>query len=95
MLYFLFSIQFSCTILLITVASMVSFKTTWILIRWLRQEPANLDLQCFHNRIYPGTAELQWLNTELTFFLTHLAYIANAKKSCYMKQQSHSIESAR
>ena len=25
---------------------------------------------------------------------THLAYIANIKKSCYMKQQSHSSESA-
>ena len=26
---------------------------------------------------------------------THLAYTANVKKSCYMKQQSHSSESAR
>ena len=26
---------------------------------------------------------------------THLAYIANVKKSCYTKQQSHSFESAR
>ena len=26
---------------------------------------------------------------------THLAYIANVKKSCYMRQQSHSFESAR
>ena len=24
-------------------------KTVWILIRWLRQKPADLDLQCFQN----------------------------------------------
>ena len=26
------------------------FKTVWILIRWRRQKPADLDIQCFHKR---------------------------------------------
>ena len=25
-------------------------KTVWILIRWLRQKSADLDLQCFHKK---------------------------------------------
>ena len=33
--------------------------------------------------------------TSKIYILTHLAYIANAKKLCYMKQQSHSFESVR
>ena len=29
----------------------------WIMIRWLRQKPADLDLQCFKNKnINPGLA---------------------------------------
>ena len=28
----------------------------WILISWLRQKPADLDLQCFQKRINPGSA---------------------------------------
>ena len=31
-------------------------KTLWILIRWLRLKPADKDLQCSENRIYPGSA---------------------------------------
>ena len=34
----------------------------WILIRWLHQKPADLDLQCFQNRI-PGSAE-QWIHEQ-------------------------------
>ena len=37
--------------------SEASCKTVQILIRWLHQKPADLDLHCFQNRIYPGTAE--------------------------------------
>ena len=33
--------------------------------------------------------------TDLLFIQTHLAYIANAKKLCYMKQQSNRFESVR
>ena len=29
----------------------------WILIRWLRQKPADLDLQCFQKTINPGSVE--------------------------------------
>ena len=36
-----------------------------------------------------------YVNVILYKMRTQLAYIANAKKSCYMKQQSHSFESAR
>ena len=32
------------------------WKTVWILIRWLRQKPADLDLQCFQKRINPHSA---------------------------------------
>ena len=32
------------------------WKTLLILIRWLRQKPADLDLQSSQNRINPGTA---------------------------------------
>ena len=35
----------------------------WILIRWLRQKPADLDLQCFQNRINLDSAG-QGLNRE-------------------------------
>ena len=33
----------------------------WILIRWLRQKPVDLDLQCFQKRINLGSVG-QWLN---------------------------------
>ena len=33
-----------------------------ILIRWLRQNPADLDLHCFLKRIYPGGSSAQGLN---------------------------------
>ena len=36
----------------------------WILIRWLRQKPADLDLQCFQKRINEGSAG-QGLTVEL------------------------------
>ena len=48
----LFSCQFTCAIPLITADSMVWLKTVWILIRWLHQKLADLDLQCIQNRIY-------------------------------------------
>ena len=32
------------------------WKTVWILIRWLHQKPADLDLQCFQKRINHGSA---------------------------------------
>ena len=31
-------------------------ENMWILIRWLNQKQADLDLQCFQNRIYPASA---------------------------------------
>ena len=34
-------------------------------------------------------------NGAKTLIQTHLTYIANAKKLCYIKQQSHSSESTR
>ena len=32
------------------------WKTVWILIIWLHQKPADLDLQCFQKRINHGSA---------------------------------------
>ena len=32
------------------------WKTVWILIRWLHEKPADLDLQYFQNRINLGSA---------------------------------------
>ena len=43
----LFSRQLSCLIAIITVYSKASWKAMQILIRWLRQKPADLDLHCF------------------------------------------------
>ena len=31
----------------------VVWKTVWILISWLLQKPADLDLHCFHLSLYP------------------------------------------
>ena len=31
------------------------WKTVWILIRWLRQKQAGMDLQCFQKRIHPDS----------------------------------------
>ena len=44
-------------------------KTEWILIRWLRQKPADQDLQCFQKkRINEGSAG-QGLTVELEIVL--------------------------
>ena len=40
------------------------WKTVWILIRWLCQKPAELDLQCLYKMIYPSSA-----GQELTIFI--------------------------
>ena len=40
----------------------------WVLIRWLRQKPADLDLQCFQKRINEGLAG-QGLTLELEIVL--------------------------
>ena len=57
----------------------------WILIRWLRQKPADLDLQCFKKRIKPDSAG-QWLQAGnlgqilITFYSsTNFLLIANDK----------------
>ena len=46
-----------CTTLLpvVSMHSQSEWKTVWILIRWLHQKPADLDLQCFQKRINPGS----------------------------------------
>ena len=36
--------------------SAAAWKTVQILIRWLRQKPADLNLHCFLQRIHPGSA---------------------------------------
>ena len=52
----------SSTLLSIPVVSMLllffqsEWLTEWILIRWLHQKPAILDLQCFQKRINPVSA---------------------------------------
>ena len=38
--------------------------------------------------------QLSEMVTEVIIIRTHTAYIASVKKSCYMKQQNHSFESA-
>ena len=42
---------------IVTVESDTAWKTVQILIRWLCQKPTDLDIRCFHKRIYPGSAE--------------------------------------
>ena len=32
------------------------WKTVWILISWLHEKPADLELQCFQKRIHQGPA---------------------------------------
>ena len=58
MLYFhLFSSKFNCTVPLITaIGFSCIIETWWFLIRWLIWKAADLNLQCFQNRINPGSA---------------------------------------
>ena len=49
---FLFSKQFSCVISINILDSEAACKTVQILVRWLCQKPADLDLHCFLKRIY-------------------------------------------
>ena len=39
---------------IITVESENAWKTVQILIKWICQKPTDLDIRCFHKRIYPG-----------------------------------------
>ena len=48
--------QFSCIISIKTADTEVSWKTVWVLIRWLRQKPADLNLHCFPKKKYLGLA---------------------------------------
>ena len=41
---------FTCSISDISLYLQAEWKTVWILIRWLRQKPADLDLQCFEKK---------------------------------------------
>ena len=38
-----------------TVDSKAAWKTVQILVRWLRQKPADLNLHCFLKRLYANT----------------------------------------
>ena len=49
-------IPLTCTILVISIQFQPEWITSWILIRWLRQKPADLDLQCFQKGIRSGSA---------------------------------------
>ena len=40
----------------------------WILVRWIRQNPADLDMQCFI-KIYPGTAGQRVTETKIVNFI--------------------------
>ena len=44
-------------------------KTVWILIRWLHQKPADLDLQCFHKGINLSLAGQEFI--KLCMFLMY------------------------
>ena len=45
-----------CMISIVTEESDTAWKTVQILIIWLCQKPADLDIRCFHKKIYPGSA---------------------------------------
>ena len=44
-------ILLTCSPPVISMHFKLKYKTVWILIRWLLQKPADLDLQCFQKRI--------------------------------------------
>ena len=46
----------SCVFSINTEDSVGAWETVQILISWLLKKPADLDLHCFLNRIYPGSA---------------------------------------
>ena len=47
----------TCSITVVIMYFQSGWKTVWILIRWLLQKPADLDLQCFQKKkINPGWA---------------------------------------
>ena len=49
-------LSFNCSIPVINMSLQAEWKTVWILIRWLHEKPADLNLQCFQKRINPGTS---------------------------------------
>ena len=61
-------IVFARTTTVVSMQFLSEWKTVWILIRWLHQKSADLDLQCFLNRIKLGSA-LQGLSFSVS--LTH------------------------
>ena len=66
----------------------------------LGREIVLLSSTCYFVALFHyGNTPMQYTSTfhgcELFSIRTHLTYIANAKKLCYIKQQGHSFESAR
>ena len=61
-------------------------KTVWILISWLHQKPADLDLQCFQKQMNLGSAGQELIDL---FNITDIWILINKRRGNGEKEQKN------
>ena len=66
-------ILLTCSIPVVSMYFQSESKTVWVLIRWLHEKPADLDLHCFQIKYKSGSSKIRYDNKiSQIYLLLHL-----------------------